>query len=421
MTGTTQSPAPRNRAGQSAEAQPLSAHAKLCIGLIIALGFTLGCSEFIVIGIQPELAGSFGVSLAQTGLLMSCFSITYALATPALALGTGRFRRRTLLITYCALFCLGNLTAALATSFVMLLATRILIGLVSGALLAVGVTFIPELAGMSRISMCVSLVYGAFSIAMVVATSAGRFIAATLDWHLALFGALAMAVIVCAALIAVLPKTGSTDAPATAKEQLPLLTDARMISGMAIFVFAVGSIYVFYGYITPYLENIQGFGALETSTALMMYGGMCFISNLLSGMLDTRFGIRALLFTLPVQGALLLALWALGPSMPWAFLAVMGIGLVMYIVSTPCVSLFMNTAAEEYPQALTLASSLEPTAFNTGIAFGTAVGGAVISGVGMPYVGLVGAAFSLVAWALAALTVRLAAKPAQNPPQQSNS
>ena len=65
---------------------------------------------------------------------------------------------------------------------------------------------------------------------------------------------------------------------------------------------------------------------------------------------------------------------------------------------------------EEYPQALTLASSLEPTAFNVGIAFGTAVGGAVISGPGMPYVGLVGAAFSLVAWALAALTVRLATR-----------
>ena len=96
--------------------------------------------------------------------------------------------------------------------------------------------------------------------------------------------------------------------------------------------------------------------------------------------------------------------------MPWALAIILGIALTMYVVSTPCISLFMATAAEEYPQALTLASSLEPTAFNVGIAFGTAVGGAVISGPGMPYVGLVGAAFSLVAWALAALTVRLATK-----------
>ncbi|MDO4436858.1 MAG: MFS transporter [Coriobacteriaceae bacterium] len=385
----------------------LSAYALLCIALIVALGFTLGCSEFIVIGIQPEIAQTFEVTLAQTGLLMSSFSITYALATPILALSTGRFARRPLFIAYCALFCLGNLAAVVASSFIMLLAARVLIGLVSGALLAVGVTYIPELAGMKRISLCVSLVYAAFSVAMVIATSSGRFIAATLDWHIAMVGTFVMAVLICGALVLILPRTGATDAPATAREQLPLLTDPRMLSGMAIFVFGVGSIYVFYGYVTPYLENILGFGTLEASAALMAYGGMCFVSNLLSGLLDTRFGVKALLATFPIQGALLLALWALGDSMPWAFAVILGIGLVMYIVSTPCVSLFMNTASAEYPQALTLASSLEPTAFNTGIAFGTAVGGAVISGPGMEFVGLVGALFSIVAWGLTALTVRL--------------
>lgn len=385
----------------------LTGYAKLCIGLLIALGFSLGCSEFIVIGIQPELASSFGVSLAQTGLLMSAFSITYATATPLLALTTGRFSRRALLITYCILFCLGNAASVLATSFEMLLAARILVGLVSGALLAVGTTFIPEIAGMGRISLCVSLVYAAFSVAMVISTSAGRFVAATWDWHFAMVGTLVMAVIVCVALVSVLPRTGATDEPATARDQLPLLRDPRMGAGMAIFIFGVGSIYVFYGYITPYLEDILGFSTLESSAALMAYGGVCFLSNLLSGLADTRFGIKALLVSFPIQGALLLALWALGPTMPWAFVVILGIGLTMYIVSTPCVSMFMTTAAEEYPQALTLASSLEPTAFNIGIAFGTAVGGSVITSLGMASVGLVGAAFSVLAWVLTAFAVKL--------------
>ena len=175
-------------------------------------------------------------------------------------------------------------------------------------------------------------------------------------------------------------------------------------------MFGVGSIYVFYGYVTPYLENILGMETLEASGALMAYGGMCFASNLLSGWCDARFGVKTMLVSFPIQAVLLFGLWAVGPAMPWALAIILGIALTMYVVSTPCISLFMTTAAEEYPQALTLASSLEPTAFNVGIAFGTAVGGAVISGPGMPYVGLVGAAFSLVAWALAALTVRLATK-----------
>ena len=403
----------RTETSMSNAPERISGYAKLCIALLVALGFSLGASEFIVIGIQPELAATLNIPLAQTGMFMSAFSITYAVATPVLALSTGRIPRHTLLIAYSILFIAGNAVAVFAQNFEVLLAARVLIGCVSGALLAVGVTFIPELVGMKRISMCISLVYAAFSVSMVVATSAGKFIAATFEWHYALIGALALAVIVCTAVVLVMPKTGSADIPAGAREQLPLLRDTRMLCGAAIFMFGVGSVYVFYGYVTPYLEDILGMGTLEASGALMAYGGVCFVSNLLSGVLDARFGIKALVVTFPIQAALLLALWALGPTMPWAFIVILGIGLSMYLVSVPCVSLFMTTAGAEYPQALTLASSLEPTAFNVGIAFGTAVGGTVISSIGMGQVGLVGAAFSLVACALAAFTARIARKRAK--------
>ena len=401
----------KTRASDSPER--ITGYAKLCIALLVALGFSLGASEFIVIGIQPELAATLDIPLAQAGMFMSAFSITYAVATPVLALGTGRIPRHTLLIAYSVLFVAGNAVAVLAQSFEVLLAARVLIGLVSGALLAVGVTFIPELVGMKRISMCISLVYAAFSVSMVVATSAGRFIAAAFEWHYALIGALVLAIVVCGAVVLIMPKTGNADIPAGVREQLPLLRDPRMLCGAAIFMFGVGSVYVFYGYVTPYLEDILGMGTLEASGALMAYGVMCFFSNLLSGVVDARFGIKALVATFPIQAALLLALWALGPAMPWAFIVILGIGLSMYLVSVPCVSLFMTTAGAEYPQALTLASSLEPTAFNVGIAFGTAVGGAVISSIGMGQVGLVGAAFSLVACALAALTAHIARKRAK--------
>lgn len=79
----------------------------------------------------------------------------------------------------------------------------------------------------------------------------------------------------------------------------------------------------------------------------------------------------------------------------------------MYVVGTPCISMFMTTAAKEYPQALTLASSLEPTSFNVGIAFGTAVGGMVVSGPGMGFAGLVGALFSIPALTITALAVKI--------------
>ena len=176
---------------------------------------------------------------------------------------------------------------------------------------------------------------------------------------------------------------------------------------MAIFVFGVGSVYTFYGYITPYLEQVLGMDTAAASATLMAYGFMTLASNLIAGWLDARFGMRSHLVTFPLQAVLLVLLSLVGSAMPAALVVIMAIGLSMYLLSVPVVSMFMRLAIERHPKALTLASSLEPMAFNVGIAFGTAVGGAVVSGPGMGAAGYVGAAFSLFACALSALTIRL--------------
>lgn len=379
----------------------------LCIGLLVLLGFSLGCSEFVVIGIEVNIADAFSVTLAQAGELISMFAITYAACTPVLAIVTGRFRRFQLLVTYAAIFCAANLVQALAPTFAVLLLSRVLIGAVSGAFLAVGVTFIPELMGPERMSMGISVVYAAFSVAMVVATSAGKMVAELFTWRVATWASLALAVVTCVALVAVLPREGATDEPATMHEQAGLLAEPQVLTGILIFVFGVGCVYVFYGYVTPYLEQVLGLSAMEASAALMGYGVVCFFSNLLSGWLDARFGMRALVVTFPLLAALLFGLWALGAAMPAALAVVMGIALLMYVASVPCISAFMETARRSHPKALTLASSLEPMSFNIGIAFGTAVGGAVVSGPGIASVGLVGGVFALVALALVLVTLRL--------------
>lgn len=379
----------------------------LCVGLLVLLGFSLGCSEFIVIGIEGNIADAFSVSLAQAGELISSFAITYAVLTPVLAIATGRFRRFQLLVAYAAVFCAANLVQAVAPTFAVLLLSRVLIGAVSGAFLAVGVTYIPELLGPERMSMGISVVYAAFSVAMVIATSAGKMVAELLTWRVAMWASLVLAVVTCALLVALLPREGATDEPATMAEQAGLLAEPQVVTGILIFVFGVGSVYVFYGYVTPYLEQVLGLSPMGASAALMGYGVVCFFSNLLSGWVDARFGMRALVVTFPILAALLFGLWALGPAMPAALVVVMGIALLMYVASVPCISAFMETACRSHPKALTLASSLEPMSFNIGIAFGTAVGGAVVSGPGIASVGLVGGAFAFVALALVIVTLRL--------------
>ena len=389
-------------------AQSLSvARTRVCVVLLVVLGFTLGCSEFIIIGITPQIAADYGVGLSQVGMLISVFAVTYAFVTPTLALTTGRFKRFHLLIVYCIVFCLGNLLSLIAPNFEVLLISRILIGSVSGALLAVGVTFIPELLGPSKVSMAISVIYAAFSVAMVIATSAGKMIADTWNWHVDMAIVLVLCVVVCAVMIALMPREGATDVPATFREQAVLLKQPCVLVGMAVFMFAVGAIYVFYGYVTPYFVDVLGMGNVEASMALMAYGAVTFFSNLLSGWVDSKFGVKALIPLFIVDAAVLLGLYFETPKMPESLLLIFVIGLLMYVQSVPCISMFMHTANSKCPKALTLASSLEPVSFNVGIAFGTAVGGLVVVGPGMHCAGLVGSGLSLVGLVLACVMLWL--------------
>lgn len=381
--------------------------AHICLGLLVLLAFSLGCSEFAVIGIESDLASDLGVSLAAAGQLISLFALPYAVMTPVLALSCGRFRRYSLLLAYSLIFCAGNIISALAGGFAVLLISRILIGSVSGALLAVGLTFIPELTTPEKSSWALSLVYAAYSVAMVVATSAGKFVADVANWHVFMYGVLALAVITCSLCLAILPRQGATDEPATFREQAGLFREPQVLAAMLIFVFGVGSVYTFYGYVTPYLETILHMDTVAASTTLMAYGAVTFISNLAGGWIDARFGVRALIVAFLAQAAVLLGIFISGQAAAPALALIFALALLMYLASVPCVSLFMAAARKRHPKALTLASSLEPMSFNVGIAFGTAVGGSVVTGLGLPALGLVGAALSVLAAATAAVTAML--------------
>lgn len=381
--------------------------ARLCVALLVLMGFALGCSEFIVIGIESNLAKEMGVSLATAGQLISLFALPYAVMTPVLALATGRFRRYSVMIVYLVIFCVGNALSTFAPSFGVLLAARVLLGSVSGALLAVGVTFIPELVGAKRSSGALTLVYASYSVALIVATSVGKILASTVGWHVAMYGALALSLIAGVLLAVFMPRSGQTDEPATAREQARLFGEPSIIAGMLVFVFGIGSVCTFYGYVTPYMEQVLGMDAVAVSGALVVYGVITFGSNLLSGWVDMRFGLKALVVVFLAQAAILAGLYVAGSSMPAALVLVMLVGLVMYVASIPSVSHFMDVARRRYPKALTLASSLEPLSFNVGIAFGTFVGGVVVSGPGIGAVGLVGAVLAVAAAALVGVTLAL--------------
>ncbi len=250
--------------------------------------------------------------------------------------------------------------------------------------------------------MGISVVYAAFSIALVLATSAGRMVVALWSWHVALVAAFAFSVITAVLLVTVLPKERGRKREATLtspRHQVGLLKERAV-------VFGVGGVYAFYGYVTPYLETDLGLNNGQSGTVLLTFGCICFFSDLLSGWLDGKFGMKSLPPVFVVLTAALLGLWLSGTNVAPALVAMGFIALLMYAFSIQAISMFMDIARKHHPGALVLAASIEPTSFNIGIAFGTTVGGAAVTNLGLGSVGLVGAALSAVALACAVLALR---------------
>ena len=231
-----------------------SGRSRVAVLVLLVLSFALGCTEFTIIGIEPDIATSLGVELSLVGNLVGYFAVAYAVCTPLLAVFTGRFRRFQLMCIYLLVFNLGNLTTMLAPAYGALVVGRMPTAAVSGALLATSLTFVPELVPEKRVAPVVSLIYTGFSIASVLGVPAGKLISGVFGWNFTFGVAAALALVVSVALIACMPRTGATDEPSTPRDQLALVADGRVIAGMLIFVFGAGGTYVFYTYVTPVLR-----------------------------------------------------------------------------------------------------------------------------------------------------------------------
>ena len=123
---------------------------------LILLSFALGTSEFIIVGILPDISEGLSVSLTTAGSLVSMFAFVYAVGTPFTAALAGRFHRFALIISLTVVFVVGNFLCAIAPSYPLLAAARILLSIVSGTLISVSMTFVPDISSLEHRATVVS-------------------------------------------------------------------------------------------------------------------------------------------------------------------------------------------------------------------------------------------------------------------------
>lgn len=368
--------------------------------ILIASSFMLGMSEFIMVGILPDIAVGLKVSEVTVGNLVSLFAFVYAPVTPLGSALSARFPRFATHLTLIGIFLAGNLLCAFAPNYAVLVVARIMIALVSGTLVAVAMTYAPDVTTDRFRTKFIAWVFSGFSIASVVGVPIGTWVANTFGWRWAFHIINVLTIMLIVGMVVALPRN-SHIVKIGFLPQFRLFFDRRIQLGVLTVVFGAAASYVFYTYLTPIMRDEVHVPEQYLSVGLVIFGAACLWSNLYGGKLaDRGRGVEPLTHIRPIYcaHAVLMASLVVAHWVPvYGALLLVVLGMFMYLQNSASQVLYMDVASQSHPGSLNLAASLNSMSFNIGIALGSAVGGLVNGHFGLTWLGPVGALFLLCA------------------------
>ena len=375
----------------------------LPVVILIASSFMLGMSEFIVVGILPDIAADLKISEVTVGNLVSLFAFVYAPVTPLGSALSARFPRFATHLTLIGIFLAGNILCAFAPNYAVLVVARIMIALVSGTLVAVAMTYAPDVTTDRFRTKFIAWVFSGFSIASVVGVPVGTWVANTFGWRWAFHMINVLTIVLIIGMVMVLPRN-SHIVKIGFLPQFRLFFDRRIQLGVLDVVCGAAASYVFYTYLTPIMRDEVHVPEQYLSVGLVIFGAACLWSNLYGGKLaDRGRGVEPLTHIRPIYcaHAVLMASLVVAHWVPvYGALLLVVLGMFMYLQNSASQVLYMDVASQSHPGSLNLAASLNSMSFNIGIAIVSAVGGLINGHFGLMWLGPVGALFLVCAIAI---------------------
>lgn len=350
--------------------------------------FLLNTSEFVPIGLLTDIARAFSLSESGAGAMISIYAWAVALLSLPLMLAASRVPPRALIVSVLAVFCGGQVASALAPTFELLVASRLIVAAAHAVFWSVASPFAVRVAAPERSALAMSMIVTGTSVAMIFGLPLGRALGLALGWRMTFVCVGAAAAAALAGLIAFFPRL-EAGKPFTL-DRLPELARNRALMGLylATILFATGY-YTGYSYIEPFLQQVAAMPDALITAALTVFG----VAGLVGSGLFARFfdAHRRPFLTATMLGmaaALLLLLPLAGvPAGPFAVCVIWGVSATAYNVAAQA-EVIRATSQAATPVAMSVFSGL----FNVGIGTGSIVGGLVCDAAGPAGVGLVGGA-----------------------------
>ncbi|RJO78358.1 MFS transporter [Nocardia panacis] len=371
--------------------------------LALAIGaFGIGTTEFVVMGLLPEIAGDYGVSIPSAGLLVTGYAIGVVLGAPLMTVLGTRIGRKTMLIILMGLFVAGNLLSAAAPSMGVMLTGRIVASLAHGAFFGIGSVVAADLVAPDKKASAIATMFTGLTVANIVGVPLGTFIGQAVGWRVtfavvAAFGVVGLLGI--AALVPALPRSEGADL----RGELTAFRNPQVLLAMAMTVLGFGGVFAAITYIAPMMTNVAGYSDGAVTWLLVLFGLGMFLGNLLGGRFADRKLMPMLYASLGGLAVVLVLFTLTAHSKILAAVSILLVGALGFATVPP----LQKRVLDQAHGAPTLASAVNIGAFNLGNALAAWLGGQVIAaGLGYTapnWVGalLAGTALLLAVWSAA--------------------
>jgi DHA1 family inner membrane transport protein len=372
-------------------------------------GFAIGTTEFVTMGVLPDIAAGVGVDIPSAGHVISVYALGVVVGAPVIAALSARLPRRALLIGLMAAFLVGNGLTALAPGYGTLLLARFLTGLPHGAYFGVASLVAASLVAPHLRGRAVSSVMLGLAAAMLTGVPAATWLGQQFGWRSAYWTVVVLAAMTVAAVLAVVPSSPGRP-EATVRGELGALRRPQVLLTLLVGIVGFGGMFALYSYIAPVVTDVAELSRGTVPVVLLAYGAGGVVGTVLGGRLADLSLFRSLVGSLVVLGVLLVGV---AVTSPYPVALFVGVFLVSVAASTLAICLqmrLMETAGE----AQMLGAALNHSALNLANALGAWLGGLVIAaGLGYRAPSVVGAglaALGLLPLAISAVLRRRAGR-----------
>src|SRR5882757_9615764 len=298
----------------------------IAVYALTAGAFGIGTTEFIIMGLLLQVATDMQVSVSTAGLLISGYALGVFVGAPILTLATRRMPRKAVLLALMAIFTLGNAACAMAPSYGLLMAARVLTSLAHGTFFGVGSVVATGLVAENKRASAISTMFVGLTVATLLGVPFGAWFGLLLGWRAAFWAVTTIGIVAFIVLVLFVPgHVGRDERPAPLRDELTVLARPQVQLGLAMTVLGFAGLFTVFTYIQPILTRITGFSEAAVSPILLVFGAGLSFGNIAGGRLADRNLSRALIGTL---AGLAIVLVILAPALWIKTSAVLLVGLL---------------------------------------------------------------------------------------------